>query len=64
VDVHGKGHIEDVDNDGDLDMVLHFKTQETGIQYGDTEACLMGKTIDGKIIDACDTIVTVGKGKK
>jgi hypothetical protein len=61
VEAHGKGHIEDVDNDSDLDMVLHFRTQETGIQYGDTEACLTGKTIDGKIIEACDTIVTKSK---
>ncbi len=61
---HKKGHIEDVDNDGDLDMVLHFKTQEAGIQYGDTELCLTGKTIDGKSIQACDTIITVSKEKK
>ncbi|MGD2086189.1 MAG: VCBS repeat-containing protein [Candidatus Aminicenantes bacterium] len=64
VEAHGKGHIEDVDNDGDLDMVLRFKTQETGIQYGDTEACLTGKTFDGKYIQACDTIKTVSKEKK
>ncbi|MGD2086186.1 MAG: VCBS repeat-containing protein [Candidatus Aminicenantes bacterium] len=64
VEAHGKGHIKDVDSDGDLDMVLHFKTPETSIQYGDTEACLTGKTLDGKSIEACDAIVTVGKGKK
>ncbi|NIM15434.1 MAG: hypothetical protein GTO45_25950 [Candidatus Aminicenantes bacterium] len=63
-EAHGKGHIEDVDNDGDLDMVLHFKTQETGIQHGYTNACLTGKTMDGKSIEGCDDIVTVGKGKK
>jgi hypothetical protein len=63
-EAHGKGHIEDVDKDGDLDVVLHFKTQETGIQHGDTQACLKGKTIDGKSIEGCDTIVTVGKRKK
>ncbi|UCH96036.1 MAG: VCBS repeat-containing protein [Candidatus Aminicenantes bacterium] len=63
-EVHGKGHVEDIDNDGDLDMVLHFKTQETGIQYGDTTACLTGKTFDGKSIQACDAIKTVNKEKK
>jgi hypothetical protein len=63
-EAHIKGHIEDVDNDGDLDIVLHFKTHETGIQYGDTEACLTGNTIDGKSIQACDTIKTVNKEKK
>jgi hypothetical protein len=49
---------------GDLDMVLHFKTQETGIQYGNTTACLTGIKMDGKSIEGCDDIVTVGKGKK
>ncbi|MGD2086187.1 MAG: VCBS repeat-containing protein [Candidatus Aminicenantes bacterium] len=63
-EAHTKGHIKDVDNDGDLDMVLHFKTQETGIQYGDTEVCLRGNTCDGKSIQACDTIKTVSKEKK
>jgi len=65
-EAHGKGHIEDVDEDGDLDMVLHFETQKTGIKAGDTEACLTGETLDGKSIKGCDAIVTVppkGKGK-
>jgi hypothetical protein len=64
VEVHGKGHVKDVDNDGDPDMVLHFKTRKTGIKYGDTEACLTGKTFDGKTIQACDTIKTKSKEKK
>ena len=41
------GHIEDVDGDGDLDLLLHFLTQETGIACGDTEATLTGETLDG-----------------
>lgn len=57
---HGKGHIEDADGDGDLDMVLHFKTQETGIQCGDTEASLSGETTDGQDITGSDAIQTVG----
>lgn len=56
---HNKSHIEDVDKDGDKDLVLHFNMQETGIKAGDTEACLTGKTIDGKNIKGCDAIVTV-----
>ncbi len=60
---HGQGHIEDVDGDGDLDMVLHFKTQDTGIKAGDTEACLTGETVDGQAIEGCDAIMTVPKGK-
>ena len=57
---HGRGHIEDVDNDGDQDLVLHFKTQETGISCGETSASLIGETIDGQMIEGADSIKTVG----
>ena len=51
--------IEDVDHDGTLDMILHFKTQETGIKPGHTEATLTGKTYGGISIEGTDTIRTV-----
>lgn len=54
-------HFGDVNDDGHLDLVAHFRTQQTGIQKGDTEACLTGQTIDGMSVCGCDTIVTVGK---
>ena len=57
---HAQGHAENVDGDGDLDMVLHFKTQETGIACGDTEATLTGETFDGQAIEGTDAIKTVG----
>jgi probable HAF family extracellular repeat protein len=53
---HGKGHWEDVDGDGDTDLVLHFETQQTGIDLGDTQACLSGTTRDGQTIQGCDTV--------
>ncbi len=59
---HGKGHIVDVDEDGDLDLQLHFRTQETGIAPGDTEACLTGETFDGQAIEGCDDVRTVPVG--
>jgi hypothetical protein len=58
--------LEDVDDDGDDDMILHFRTQDTGIGAGDTEATLTGKTIDGAYIIGTDSVRTVppqGKGK-
>lgn len=35
----------DVDWDNDLDMILFFKTKHTGIEYGDTQATLIGRTL-------------------
>lgn len=58
-EAHGTGHPEDVDGDGDDDLVLHFETQETGIDPGDTEACLMGHTTGGIAIEGCDSVRTV-----
>ena len=56
-------------NDGGRDMLLHFRTQETGIEAGDTEATLTGKTIDGTNIIGTDSVRIVppevkGKGNK
>jgi polyhydroxybutyrate depolymerase len=51
---------EDANNDGLLDMILQFKTQETGIQAGDTSVTLTGRSFFGT-----DSIKTASpKGKK
>jgi probable HAF family extracellular repeat protein len=59
---HKQAHVEDVDGDGDLDLLLHFRTQETGIALGDTEACVIGQTYDGVPIMGCDSVRTVPPG--
>ena len=56
-DAHGRGHSQDVDRDGDLDLVLHFEARETGIDAGDTEACLEGEATGGVFVEGCDAIV-------
>jgi hypothetical protein len=60
METHDQGHIEDVNGDGKPDLLLHFNTQDTGIQCGDTSASLTGETIDGQTIQGSDLIQTVG----
>jgi len=55
--------MEDVDNDGDMDMILHFNTQETDIMPGDTEATLTAQTYDGKAFFGTDSVRTIPKSK-
>jgi TolB protein len=58
----GLGFIWDVDRDGDLDLILYFRTQDTGIACGDVSACLIGKTRNGMTIRGCDSVKTFGCG--
>lgn len=60
MEAHGRGHVKDVDADGDLDLVLHFKTQQTGIACGNIEASLAGTTFAGEGIEGTDSIRTIG----
>lgn len=48
--------LEDVDGDGNLDLIMHFRTQETNIADDATEACLAGETFAGQAIQGCDII--------
>ncbi len=48
----------DVNGDGRLDILLQFKVQSTGIQPGDTQAILMGRTMSGMPFRGFATIVT------
>jgi hypothetical protein len=52
--------LEDVDGDGDLDRILHFRTRQTGIVCGTTSGILTGKTTGGQLITGTDSMVTVG----
>ena len=52
-------HFDDVNNDSFTDLIGHFVAKETGIAFGDTEACLTGATLDAMPFEACDDIRTV-----
>ena len=53
------GHLEDINKDGFMDLVTHYKVQETGIASDDEMACLKGQ-IAGTMFTACDSITTKG----
>jgi uncharacterized delta-60 repeat protein len=53
-----QGHLEDVNADGRLDLLLQYTVTATGIDRGDAQACLTGTIRAGTAIEGCDKIVT------
>ena len=54
----GSGQFYDIDNDSDLDLLVRFHTDDTGLTLGVTEVCLSGKTTEGISLIGCDTVTT------
>jgi len=58
--IQSKTDSKDVDDDGDLDLRLWFRTKETGILCNDTMAELTGQTFAGTTFSAQVEILTEG----
>jgi hypothetical protein len=52
-------HLEDTNEDGFIDLMLHFRADESGIACGATRARLVGETLDGQRVEGWDEISTV-----
>lgn len=63
-EIPGGGHLEDVDNDGDLDLLLNFRFSDTGIKAGDQSTNLLARTKDGLPLRGCDKIRTPDRVRK
>lgn len=49
-------HEEDVDGNGDTDLVFHFRLGDTNLTCGSKEGTLIGETSDGLAIEGTDSI--------
>jgi hypothetical protein len=56
-EAHGTGHLLDVTKDKIVDLLLHYEVIQTGIDPGDTSACLTAVTTAGIHVYGCDTVV-------
>jgi hypothetical protein len=53
-EAHGRGHVEDVNGDGLLDMVFHFNTEASDLSCTDVGATLTGATRSGRRFSGTD----------
>ncbi len=57
---HAQGpHLDDINDDGFADLVVHFGTAEAGIAFDALDACLSGETLDGSAFESCDGVWVV-----
>jgi hypothetical protein len=49
-------HLQDVDEDGFLDLISHYAVPELAFEPTDELGCLFGKTTGGETIGGCDMV--------
>ena len=57
-------HVMDVDGDGFLDLLAHFRVEESGLGDADDLSCLVGELLDGSLFEGCDAVTPVGRGRR
>ena len=55
-------HEEDVDGDGDADLVFHFRLGDAGLTCEATEGTVTGETFDGISIEGIDAVRMIDQG--
>jgi hypothetical protein len=53
----------DVDRDGHADLVLHVRLSDTGLEAGDSSACLSGVVL-GDTFEACAAVAAEEPGRR
>jgi hypothetical protein len=53
-------HEEDVDEDGDMDLVLHFRSSDTDLTCDAADATLKGETFGGTRTEGTDAVRMIG----
>lgn len=58
----GRRHEVDIDHDGDIDMLFHFRFADTGLRCGDSRAEIHGALLGGRIFIGSDAVDVGSRG--
>jgi len=61
-EMHMQGYFEDIDGDGDIDLVFRFRMGDTVLRCEDTEGKLTGLLVDGTSFEGKDAVRVVSLG--
>ena len=61
-EMHMQGHFEDIDGDGDIDLVFRFRMGDTVLRCEDNEGKLTGLLVDGTPFEGVDAVKMVSLG--